>query len=147
MPDLLAALAAVRATADGVALRPDLAFELAPEPPAPAPAAAAPPAAPSPAAPPPGAIQDKVATAYMPALRRCYEQALKRDGPGTSGAFALRFTVGKDGRVTHATVEHHARAGDSPRLRACLVSRMQAWRFPAADGEAEYTLPLTLKPA
>jgi hypothetical protein len=159
--DFAKVLAALRATPDGTVLFADLVLAKPPPPPvaipAPAPTPTAAPADPpdDPAAPAgsvtvdpapavPQQILQIVHKAYIAGLKRCFDQALKRD-PSASGNYELVFTVGADGRVTTATAVFHGTGGGSPQLRACFVSRMQAWRFPATGAVAEYRIPLVLQ--
>lgn len=106
-------------------------------------------AAPAPAPPPttraarPAATADgvlaAVSTRYLPGLRRCYEQQIRRDARAR-GTLTLAFTVDARGRVTEAT----ARGRIAPRLGACLERRMLAWQFAAPAAEASFRIPVRL---
>ena len=160
--DFAQVLAALRAEPDGTVLFAEVVLAKPPPPPIELPAPDPGPPGPSPGPPDdvvapagsvsvdpaptvPQAIVDIVHKTYIAGIKRCFSQALKRD-PDLSGNYVLVFTVGGDGRVTKATAKHQGAQGrDSPPLRACFVSRMQAWRFPATGAVAEYSLPLILQ--
>jgi hypothetical protein len=105
---------------------------------APAPAPAARPAAARPMATADGVLE-AVSTRYLPGLRRCYEQQIRRNARA-GGALTLAFTIDEQGRVTEAT----ARGKIAPRLGECIERRMMAWRFEAAAGEASFRIPVRL---
>jgi outer membrane biosynthesis protein TonB len=112
---------------------------------APAHRTAAPPAPPAVrvAAPPPAptanGVLEAVSTRYLPGLRRCYQQQIKRDARAR-GALTLAFTIDERGRVTEAS----ARGQIAPRLGECIERRMLAWRFEGAAEEASFRIPVRL---
>lgn len=96
-----------------------------------------------PAATPPAATADGVLSAvtsrYLPGLRRCYQQQIKRDAR-VRGTLTLAFTIDERGRVTEAA----ARGRIAPRLGECIERRMLAWTFASAPGEASFRIPVRL---
>jgi len=105
---------------------------------APAPAPAIRPAVARPAATADGVLA-AVTTRFLPGLRRCYQQQIKRDARA-GGALTLAFTVDERGRVTEAS----ARGRIAPRLGECIERRMLAWRFDASPTEASFRIPVRL---
>jgi hypothetical protein len=77
----------------------------------------------------------------LPAVRSCYECALKRD-PRLAGKL-LRFTVTGAGTVTGVEIDDDT-VGD-PELRACLIALVQRWRFPALPGPVEVSFPFVFQ--
>jgi hypothetical protein len=74
----------------------------------------------------------------MPALRRCFEQALKGN-PALGGKLRLQFTIGADGAITTAS----ARVGTPDiGLETCLTSTLKRWVFPPPPGGLPITLSL-----
>jgi hypothetical protein len=69
------------------------------------------------------AVVEKIRTAYMPGLQRCYRQGLSRDG-SLKGKIGLAFTVDEKGRVTDPEA-----SGLAPEVDACVAGLMTGWRF------------------
>lgn len=84
-------------------------------------------------------VLSAVTSRYLPGLRRCYQQQIKRDAR-TAGTLTLDFTIDERGRVTEAT----ARGRIAPRLGECIERRMLAWQFEAAAREASFRIPVRL---
>lgn len=60
-------------------------------------------------------------------VKSCYEQALKRDGPGTGGRLVVKFTIAPDGTVASAKAD----PGITAQLDACVVAAIRGAQFPA----------------
>ena len=84
-------------------------------------------------------VLSAVTTRYLPGLRRCYQQQIKRDAR-TAGTLTLDFTIDERGRVTEAS----ARGRIAPRLGECIERRMLAWQFAGAASEASFRIPVRL---
>ncbi len=87
----------------------------------------------------PQLVFDTVTTRYLPHLRRCYVQQIKRD-ERARGRVTLSFTVAASGRVTSASASGVAR-----RLSACIERRMVAWEFAPSRAESRFRIPLELR--
>lgn len=87
----------------------------------------------------PELVVASISTTYLPALRRCYTQALRRH-PGARGRVKLEFAIDPSGRV----VGPHA-GGAPARLAGCIEQRMRRWTFPAATDTTSYLVPLQLE--
>lgn len=91
-------------------------------------------------------VAGKVASAYAPAVRRCYEATLAKR-PGARGALTLTFTVNAVGKV-----EGVSATGFDPGLAACVKGAAATWRFPipmsayASPRVARFTIGLVLAP-
>lgn len=96
---------------------------------------------------PPAKIQTVVRSNF-PKLRACYEDGLRRD-PALQGRVAVRFVIGREGKVTEAhdatsdpiPTDATAPAGSSTtppmpdkKVSACVVSRMLELVFPKPEG-------------
>ena len=98
----------------------------------------------APAALTPAHVLEAVTTRYLPPLRRCYQQQIKRDAR-VRGRMTLSFTVDAHGHVKDPTA-----AGLVPTLGACIERRMLAWTFLAprnaagAPTEASFRIPVRL---
>jgi hypothetical protein len=79
-----------------------------------------------------------VTTRYLPGLRRCYQQQIKRDAR-VRGRLMLSFTVDERGQVTEATAR-----GLATKLGECIERKMIAWRFAAPPVEASFRIPVRL---
>ncbi len=69
-----------------------------------------------------------VAQAHDAEVRHCFASELAHR-PDVSGTIRLRFTIGLDGAVSSAAVEHdeiHV-----PAVSECLITHLSAWTFPA----------------
>lgn len=90
----------------------------------------------------PDVVLRKVQSAYMPGLKRCYNDTLKRD-PAASGRLILTVTVDAAGRAEKSSAK-----GFDAALDECITGLMKSWRFPIPkdkDGEAtETTVAVTL---
>jgi hypothetical protein len=104
---------------------------------APAPARPAPPIA-APAALTPDDVLAAVTTRYLPGLRRCYQQQIKRDAR-VRGRMMLAFTIDERGQVTEASAR-----GLAPKLGECIEQKMIAWKFAAPPAEASFRIPVRL---
>ena len=84
-----------------------------------------------------GVVRPRVAR-----LRQCYERTLRRTQPELEGSFALRVTVGRDGRVSRVRLRTDV---DAPRpFVGCLEREAQRWEFPPPEGHAPMTFELPL---
>lgn len=88
---------------------------------------------------------EKVLTAYMPGLKRCYANVLQTK-PTLSGRVRLAFTVGVTGTTMKATA-----STPEPAMSTCMQKQMASWRFPIPkDGEttttARFEVGLTIVP-
>lgn len=80
----------------------------------------------------------------MPAVRTCYQRALKRN-PRLAGKIDLRLEVNTMGKVTPAI---DADSTGDPGLGACIQGYAARWRFPPpARGSAAVTVPLVFEAA
>jgi hypothetical protein len=80
----------------------------------------------------------------MPAVRTCYQRALKRN-PRLAGKIDLRLDVNTMGKVTPAI---DADSTGDPGLCACIRGYAARWRFPPpARGSAAVTVPLVFEAA
>ncbi|HUQ05079.1 MAG TPA: AgmX/PglI C-terminal domain-containing protein [Kofleriaceae bacterium] len=78
------------------------------------------------------AVLQKMLSAYMAGLKRCYKNELKKD-PAMRGGVTLRLRVNESGRVFDAKA-----SGLASELDACFEGLMVNWRFPVpkdADDE------------
>lgn len=73
----------------------------------------------------------RVVMAHTGALRACYESEVQRQ-PGLHGGVTVSFTVAADGSVSDAAVAISTL--QSPRVEACILRQLKAWRFPAGEG-------------
>ncbi|MBT8493540.1 MAG: AgmX/PglI C-terminal domain-containing protein [Deltaproteobacteria bacterium] len=94
----------------------------------------------------PDAVARRIRSRYLGAIKRCHEQALKRD-PKIGGRIDLQFTVSIAGKVTKARIKR----GFDPQVSNCVLKLTRRWRFPAPkddDGDptsATFVIPLVLK--
>lgn len=79
-----------------------------------------------------------VTTRYLPGLRRCYQQQIKRDAR-VRGRLTLAFTIDERGKVTEASAR-----GLAPKLGVCIERKMIAWKFAAPPAEASFRIPVRL---
>lgn len=81
----------------------------------------------------------------LPAIRMCYERALRQDRT-LGGRLVVDFTVGGAGTVTDARVAQDGLR--DPAVGACLVSTFRRFRFPAPTGGAvRFSFPFLFEPA
>jgi outer membrane biosynthesis protein TonB len=79
------------------------------------------------------------------AVKDCYERELKRF-PSLAGKVVIGFEIQASGEVVGAALLEDS--VDHERLGTCILSRAQAWRFPApASGTVKVALPIVLSPA
>jgi TonB family protein len=73
-------------------------------------------------------------------MKACYEKGLNRD-PSLGGKIVLEWTIGKQGRVTEASVKNSTMG--NAEVEQCALSRLRTWRFPEppVGREAEVTYP------
>ena len=81
----------------------------------------------------------RVIKAHMRALKRCYEDGLKRD-PALAGKLVVVFTIGTDGKVPAATAR-----GLSADVETCIATQFRRMEFPPPGGHAsvKVTFPFT----
>ncbi|MGE0549344.1 MAG: AgmX/PglI C-terminal domain-containing protein [Kofleriaceae bacterium] len=82
----------------------------------------------------PDRVISMIQTTYMPGIRRCYKNRLKKD-PQARGKVTVVFTIDGTGRTSHREAK-----GFAGELDSCISSKMRRWRFPAAtDVEGQAT--------
>jgi hypothetical protein len=92
------------------------------------------------------AVYQKILSAYMIGLKRCYKQYLNKEA-SARGAVALSFTVNETGRLVNGAAKGFAAEVDT-----CIQGQMATWRFPVPkdkDNEAtdaNFALTLALLP-
>lgn len=82
-----------------------------------------------------GDLVDQLADRVMP-LRRCTQQALKRDGPLSSLALRVTLELGEGGVVRTARIAGRASAP----YATCLAEAMEAWTLDAKPGTYRFEL-------
>jgi len=91
----------------------------------------------------PDLVMNKILSAYMAGLKRCYKEYLKKDA-SARGKVTLAFTVNETGRTVKGAA--HGFAGE---VDECIGGLMSSWRFPIPkdkDGEAtEASFAITLQ--
>jgi TonB family protein len=89
----------------------------------------------------------KVIHSHVSQIRFCYEQELSHK-PDLAGRVRVRFTVNGAGDVPAASIAEGTNISD-PELRACILSRVRGWQFPApkGGGSAIVTYPFLLQPS
>ncbi len=65
--------------------------------------------------------------ARMPAIKACYENALKRN-PKLAGRISIRFTILETGGLTDIAAAQNSLG--SPEVAACIIGTMRTWRTP-----------------
>ncbi|HEX2686616.1 MAG TPA: hypothetical protein VHN14_08360 [Kofleriaceae bacterium] len=94
----------------------------------------------------PDLVLNKIQTAYMAGLKRCYREFLKKDA-SARGKITLSLTVNETGRTVKGSA--HGFAGE---VDECIGNLMSGWRFPIPtdkDGEpteASFAIALQLVP-
>lgn len=94
----------------------------------------------------PAVVLNKILTAYMAGLKRCYKQYLNKEATAR-GAVALSFTVNETGRLVNGNAK-----GFASEVDVCIQSQMATWRFPIPkdkDNEAtdaNFSITLQLVP-
>lgn len=92
-------------------------------------------------------LLDKIQSAYLAGLQRCYQLGLGRDAT-LQGKIALELTVDEHGRVADP-----AAAGLSADVDGCIAHQMATWHFPiprdksGAPSEATFHISLALQRA
>ncbi|MEO7735680.1 MAG: AgmX/PglI C-terminal domain-containing protein, partial [Kofleriaceae bacterium] len=86
------------------------------------------------------AVAGKIAASYVPAIRRCYSELLRKK-PSAGGALQLDFTVNAVGKLS----EPGAKAADAALepVASCVRDAMAAWQF--AIPQSEYGEPRTAR--
>jgi hypothetical protein len=81
--------------------------------------------------------------AQMPRLRPCYERA-RATRPTLAGRVEVRFTIGRDGRVTTATATGMPAA---PEVATCVADALRQTTFPQPEGGSlQFVYPLMFVP-
>jgi len=94
----------------------------------------------------PDMVLQKIMSAYMAGLKRCYKTFLNKDA-SARGKVTLSLTVNATGRTTKG-----AASGFAPEVDTCITAQMGTWRFPVPkdkDGsatEANFQITLQLVP-
>lgn len=79
----------------------------------------------------------------MPAIRTCYQRALKRN-PKLTGKVTVRLNINTMGAVTRVTIDSDT-VGD-PQVTSCIQSYASRWRFPPPEGgAAEVAVPFVFQ--
>lgn len=73
----------------------------------------------------------RVIHSHLAEVRYCYEASMVHS-PEIEGRISISFSVGSDGGVTSSSV-HDSTVRD-PRLDACLLKRLNQWKFPKPKG-------------
>jgi TonB family protein len=81
------------------------------------------------------------AEAHQAEVTGCYETTLAR-GQHPQGEVRVRFTVGKNGLVSHAAVQRSTLR--QPRVEACIVQAVRSWRFPKPARPKTIVFPFRL---
>ena len=86
---------------------------------------------------------DRVIKRKTPALKACYEQALKRN-PGLKGKLIIRFEINTRGRTTSISFGGSLKSGQ---VESCIKKRVKTWRFPRPDGGSVFVdYPIVFTP-
>ncbi len=88
----------------------------------------------------------RVVRRHMGRIRFCYERELTKD-PKLAAKIAVKFTIGRDGKVTEASSK--SSAGGNAELELCLSKAFEAMQFPAPAGGGIVIVayPLRFEPA
>jgi len=79
----------------------------------------------------------------MPALRNCYEKALKKN-PTLEGKISVKFTIGTNGRVTSASAASDS-IGDAS-VSSCVIDKFRGFVFDKPEGgSVSYVYPIVFK--
>ncbi|MEI8256426.1 MAG: AgmX/PglI C-terminal domain-containing protein [Deltaproteobacteria bacterium] len=79
----------------------------------------------------------------MPRLRPCYETA-RATHPQLAGRLDVRFTIGRDGRVTQASASG---LPDAPDVAVCVAALLRQTTFPIPQGGSlQFIYPLVFQP-
>jgi outer membrane biosynthesis protein TonB len=82
-------------------------------------------------------VQHVVST-HRASIRACYDPESWRN-PSLSGRVTLQWLVKADGSVDGAHVAQSTL--DNSVVESCMVKDVTSWRFPAANGESNITVP------
>jgi hypothetical protein len=94
----------------------------------------------------PDVVLQKIQSAYMAGLKRCYKQYLNKDA-SARGKVTLSLTVNETGRTVKGSAK-----GFADEVDQCISGQMSSWRFPVPkdkDGEvteASFAITLQLVP-
>ncbi|MBA3502340.1 MAG: AgmX/PglI C-terminal domain-containing protein [Deltaproteobacteria bacterium] len=94
----------------------------------------------------PDIVLQKIQSAYMAGLKRCYKQYLNKDA-SARGKVTLSLTVNETGRTVKGSAK-----GFADEVDQCISAQMSSWRFPVPkdkDGEvteASFAITLQLVP-
>ncbi len=80
----------------------------------------------------------KVVRSRAGEVRRCYQQAVA-DKPGLAGRVVVKIVIAPSGAVTSAAIS--SSTVDHKGMEACLVARIESWKFPAAENPTTLTYP------
>jgi hypothetical protein len=95
----------------------------------------------------PDSLIERISTAYMAGLKRCYRKALANDAT-LSGKVALTFSVDERGHVVDPEV-----SGITSDVDSCIAAQMASWHFSAPRDhsgnptEVNFHLSLALQPS
>ena len=98
-----------------------------------------------------GSLPRKVIQKYIQAHRRqiryCYERELLRH-PALRGKLLVHFVINRKGYV-HKVMADQSRSISPTNLRACILNRVNGWRFPKpkGGGEVEVSYPFLFAPS
>jgi len=84
-----------------------------------------------------GAIQ-RVVVMHRAEVRACYEAGLKKN-PDLAGKVVVAWVIAPGGAVSSARIASSTLANAN--VEACIVSRVQTWRFPAPGSPTDVTYP------
>jgi hypothetical protein len=93
----------------------------------------------------PQAVLDKIQSAYLAGLQRCYRLGQNEDA-GLEGKISIEFSVDEHGRVADP-----AASGLTPKVDSCVQSFMSSWHFgipkdkAGAATDAMFKIALVLK--
>jgi len=94
----------------------------------------------------PESVNAKIATDYMPDIRRCYKELLKVQADA-KGKVKLSFTIDEAGRIVNGKA-----LAFSTQIEQCVTGLMPSWQFPIPkDGSGsasreDFELTLSLVP-
>jgi len=83
-----------------------------------------------------------VVSRNRPALRRCYETAIRGVGDPPAIRMDVELTVARTGGVTRV----NARGNDIGGLASCIESTVRRWRFPTSGASTQTSFPVVFQP-
>ena len=83
----------------------------------------------------------RVMRSRISAFRNCYGQLAARDRNLPGGQVKMKFTIGRAGRVTNASVEKNDT--ESVALEKCMLRKLKMVRFPEQEKEMEQSMVMT----